>query len=84
MTEIFHEYIGIFVYVYLDDIFVYSNTIEEHERHLGLVFQKLREAQLYLKADKCDLYSKRMDCLGHIIDDWGIHTDKDKMTRIKE
>jgi len=84
MTAIFREFIGRFVHVYLDDIFVYSNSIEEHERHLGLVFDKLRKAQLYLEESKLDLYSKRMDCLGHIIDDRGIHADSDKMARVRE
>jgi Reverse transcriptase (RNA-dependent DNA polymerase) len=69
MTVIFREFIRRFVHVYLDDIFVYSNSIEEHEKHLGLVFNKLRQAQLYLEESKLDLYSKRMDCLGHLIDD---------------
>jgi len=83
MTVIFRDFIGRFVHVYLDDIFVYSNSIEEHERHLGLVFDKLRKAQLYLEESKLDLYSKRMDCLGHIIDDRGIHADTDKMARVR-
>ena len=69
MTIIFQEYIGRFVHVYLDDIFVFSNSIEEHEKHLGLVFDKLRKAQLFLEENKLDLYSKKIDCLGHIIDD---------------
>ena len=48
MTTIFRDYIGRFVHVYLDDIFVYSNSIEEHERHLKLVLDKLHEVQLYM------------------------------------
>jgi hypothetical protein len=84
MTTIFREFIGRFVHVYLDDIFVFSNSIAEHEEHLGLVFDKLRKAQLFLEEKKCDLYSKRMDCLGHIIDDRGIHADVDKMARVRE
>ncbi|KAL1944124.1 hypothetical protein VTO73DRAFT_3309 [Trametes versicolor] len=84
MTWIFRDYIGIFVHVYLDDIFVYSNTIEEHERHLTLVFDRLREQRLYLSRSKLDLYSERMDCLGHIIDDRGLHADADKMSTIRD
>jgi hypothetical protein len=84
MTAIFRDYIGQFVHVYLDDIFVYSDSIEEHEKHLQLVFDKLREAQLWLEESKCQLYAKRMDCLGHIIDDKGIHADPDKMSRIRD
>ena len=46
MTAVFRDYIARFVHVYLDDIFIYSSSIEEHEKHLELVFNKLREAQL--------------------------------------
>jgi RNase H-like domain found in reverse transcriptase/Reverse transcriptase (RNA-dependent DNA polymerase) len=84
MTVIFREFIGRFVHVYLDDIFVYSNSIEEHKKHLGLIFDKLRQVQLYLEESKLDLYSKRMDCLGHLIDDRGIHADSNKMARVHE
>jgi len=84
MTAIFRDYIGRFVHVYLDDIFVYSDSIEDHERHLAAVFDKLRGSELFLEEKKCQLYAKSMDCLGHIIDDRGIHTDPDKMSRIRE
>lgn len=84
MTWIFRDYIGIFVHVYLDDIFVFSNSIEEHERHLKLVFDRLREQRLYLSRAKLDLYSERMDCLGHVIDDQGLHADMDKMATIRD
>src|SRR6202040_1542027 len=84
MTVIFQEYIRRFVHVYLDDIFVFSNSIEEHEKYLGLVFDKLEKAQLFLEESKLDLYSKKMDCLGHIIDDRGIHADSDKMARVRK
>jgi len=82
MTPVFREYIVNFVHVYLDDIFIYSSSIEEHEEHLRMVFNKLREAQLYLSQDKVDLYSKRMDYLSHLITDAGIHADVVKMQKI--
>ena len=46
MNQVFHEYLDKFVVVYLDDIVVYSSTMEEHEHYLRLVFEKLREHQL--------------------------------------
>ena len=58
MTIIFRDYIGRFVHVYLDDIFVYSNSIKEQEKHLKLVFDKLRPAHLYLEESKLNLYFK--------------------------
>ena len=58
MNIIFQDYIGRFVHVYLDNIFVYSNSIEEHKKHLELIFDKLCQAHLYLKESKLDLNSK--------------------------
>jgi hypothetical protein len=48
------------------------------------VFGTLQKNDFYLKKEKCDLYSKRMDCLGHVIDDRGLHADADKMQHIRE
>ena len=53
MNQVFHEYLDKFVVVYLDDIVVYSATMEEHKEHLAKVFLKLREIQLYVKREKC-------------------------------
>ena len=84
MTSIFRDCIGRFMHVYLDDIFIFSDTIEEHEQHLRVVFERLRQHSLYLKWKKCELYADKVDCLGHIIDDQGIHPDSDKLARIRE
>ena len=72
------------MYMYLDDIFIYSNMIEEHEEHLCLMFERLREQQPYLKWAKCELYADKIDCLGHTIDNEGIHVDTDKVACIGE
>ena len=82
MNHIFQEYISIFIHVYLDDIFVFSNSIEEHQHHLKLMFDKIHKYELYLKEEKCKLYTERVECLGHIIDKKGLHVDSDKMARI--
>src|SRR6266481_452895 len=82
MTAVFHEYIVRFVHVYLDDIFIYSSSIDEHEGHLSQVFDNLRSAQLYLSRDKVNLYSQKMDCLGHVITKAGIQACTDKMQKI--
>ena len=70
------------MHVYLDDIFVYSKSIEEHKEHLRVVFERLRKAKLYLKWKKCNLCADHMDCLSHIIDQEGIHIDENKLIRI--
>ena len=47
MNAVFREYIAQFIHVYLDNIFIFSSTIEEHEKHLAMVFNKLHKAKLY-------------------------------------
>ena len=84
MLWIFKDVIGIFVHAYMDDLFIYSNTLEDHNKHLEYVFSMLRKHKLYLEKDKCDLYSDNMDCLGHRVDERGVHADADKMARIRE
>jgi hypothetical protein len=49
MNDMFWEYLDHFVVIYLDDIFIYSKNEEEHEHHVRLVVEKLRERGLYAK-----------------------------------
>ena len=83
MVHIFRNHIGKFVHVYLDNVFVFSFTIEEHEEHLGIVLETLRRAKLFLKGVKVLLYAPSMECLGHLIDDLGLHADSDKMEKVR-
>jgi hypothetical protein len=84
MSVIFADMIAIFVYCYQDDVFVYLFTIESHKQHLKLVFDRLREVKLYLSRnlENIDILSTRMDCLGFIITDEGIHVDTSKVDKI--
>ena len=84
VTAIFWDFLGRFVHVYLDDIFIYSQSICEHIEHIMKVLQWLRESQFYLSRSKLDLFSDKTDCLGHVIDDNCIHTELDKMWQIRE
>jgi hypothetical protein len=49
MMMIFRDFIGIFLHAYLNDLFVYSNSVDEHKKHLALVFDKIHKFQFYLK-----------------------------------
>jgi hypothetical protein len=79
MNKVFMEYLDKFVVVFIDDILIYSKTEEEHEEHLRLVLQKLREHQLYEKFSNCDFWLKEVSFLGHIITDGGISIDLAKV-----
>jgi hypothetical protein len=56
MNGVFIEYLDKFVIVFLDDIFICSKSEKEHEKHLKMVLQILRENQLYAKLIKCSFY----------------------------
>jgi hypothetical protein len=67
MNVVFREYLDKFVIVFLDDILIYSDSEEEHEHHLRMVLQFLREHKLYAKLSKCIFYQKQIHYLGHIM-----------------
>ena len=46
-----------------------------------MVFKKLREHKLYLREEKCELFAAKVNCLGHMIDEKGLHADTDKWPR---
>jgi hypothetical protein len=58
MNNVLSKFLDRFVLVFIDDILVYSKNREEHEKHLKLVLQVLREHQLYAKFSKCDFFQK--------------------------
>jgi hypothetical protein len=67
MNDIFQEWFDDFVIVYIDDILIYSGSLEEHAKHLQKVFQRLRENKLYAKFEKCEFGVMEVDFLGHKI-----------------
>nr|KYP35801.1 Retrovirus-related Pol polyprotein from transposon 17.6 [Cajanus cajan] len=75
MNQIFHLYLDKFVVVFIDDILVYSKNKEEHEEHLKVVLQTLRERQLYAKLSKYDFWLEEVSFLGHVISSGGIAVD---------
>jgi len=67
LLKIFKDLIGKSVLVYMDDLMVMSNSIDEHLKDLRQVFTIFRQANLRLKAKKCSFMSKRVVFLGHVI-----------------
>jgi hypothetical protein len=79
MNKVFMEYLDKFVVVFIDDILVYSRNEEEHEEHLRLILQKLKDNQLYAKFSKCEFWLKEVSFLGHAITGGGIAVDPGKV-----
>nr|ABB46832.2 retrotransposon protein, putative, Ty3-gypsy subclass [Oryza sativa Japonica Group] len=75
MNQVFMEYLDKFVVVFIDDILIYSRTKEEHEEHLRLALEKLREHQLYAKFSKCEFWLSEVKFLGHVISAGGVAVD---------
>lgn len=78
MNQIFSKYVRKFVIIFLDDILVFSETLQEHEEHLRLVFDLLRHHQLFAKLSKCSFAQESIDYLGHVILSAGVATDAEK------
>lgn len=70
--------------VYLDDIVVYSDTLEDHVQHLRQVFQVLRENELYVKKEKCSFAQPEVMFLGNHIKGGKIMMDRAKVRAIEE
>jgi hypothetical protein len=79
MNKVFMEYLDKFVVVFIDDILVYSRGEEEHEGHLQLVLQVLRDHKLYAKLSKCEFWLKQVAFLRHVISKGGISVDPIKV-----
>ena len=84
MNNVFREYLDKFVQVFLDDILIYSRMQEEHEEHLRLVLQCLRERKIYTKLSKCSFFELEIHYLGHVIIGDGIAVDPAKVEAILE
>ena len=82
MNRVICPYLDQFVIVFIDDILVYSRSELEHERHLGLVFQTLRQYQLYAKFNKCEFWLSRVGFLGHVVSADGIYVYPQKVEAV--
>jgi hypothetical protein len=83
MNGVFREYLDKFVILFLGDILVYSKIEEEHENHLRMIFQVIRENQLYAKLSKCSFYQNQIHYLGNIISKEGIAVDPENIEAIR-
>lgn len=84
MNSILHPWLRRFVLVFVDDILIYSSTLEEHIQHLRTVFQVLLKHQLKVKRSKYSFGQQRLAYLGHIISPNGVSTDEDKIQAVRD
>jgi hypothetical protein len=84
MNNVFNKFLDKFVLVFIDNILIYSKNREEHEEHIRLVLQVLREHHLYTKFSKCDLFQNQIHYLGHVISEEWVAVDPDKIRSIMD
>ncbi|TID01823.1 Transposon Tf2-9 polyprotein [Colletotrichum higginsianum] len=84
INHVLSEFIDIFVVVYLDDILIFSPTLELHKEHVHKVLQKLQDAKLLVEAEKCEFHSKKVNFLGYTITPGQIEMEAKKVQAVRD
>ena len=79
MHRVFKPYLDKFVVVFVDDILIYSKSEEEHEDHLRIILQALREHQLCAKFSKCKFWHAEVRFFRHVVSASGVSMDPKKV-----
>jgi hypothetical protein len=82
MASALRKLIGKICHIYLDDIIIWSSTVEEHERHVHLVLAALWKAKLYCNPKKCQFFRLDIEFLSHWISAQGIEPQTSKIDKI--
>eukprot|EP00873_Tetraselmis_striata_P033300 jgi/Tetstr1/453564/TSEL_040532.t1 len=84
MNRILSPYLGKFCVVYLDDVLIYSKTVEEHLEHIRLVLRELQRHHLHIKLSKCSFGRTSVEFLGHIVEAGQIKMDPRKVEAVQQ
>jgi hypothetical protein len=84
MNHVLRTFIGKFVVVYFDDILIYSETLEDHVKHIQCVLAVLREQKLYANLEKCTFWTDKVVFLGFVISGKGVEVDDEKVKVVHE
>ena len=82
MHRVFQPYLDRFVVVFVNNILIYSKSEEDHEGHLRILLQTLREHWLYAKFSKCEFWLTEVRFLGHVISALGVSMDQEKVEAV--
>ena len=84
MNTLFHDMLDRSVVVYLDDILIFSKSLQEHEEHVRQVLQRLQDHSFYCKLKKCSFFQTSCTFLGHKVDQDGVDIDRDKVSAVQD
>ena len=82
MHRVFQPYLDQFVVIFIDDILIYSQSEEEHEGHLRIVLQVLRDHLSYAKFSKCESWFTEVKFLGHMVSASCVSVDPEKVEAV--
>ncbi|KAL0162278.1 hypothetical protein M9458_041674, partial [Cirrhinus mrigala] len=82
VNNVLGDMINHFVFVYLDDVLIFSPFLQLHTQHVRQVLQRLLENQLFVKAEQCEFHAESVTFLGHIISSKGIKPDPAKIEAV--
>ena len=84
MNHVLREFLGKFVMVYFDNIFIYNSSLELHVKHLCVVLNVLRKEKLYANLEKCTFCTEQIAFLGFVVSAKGVQVDYEKVKAIQE
>jgi len=84
VNSIFRDLIGVYLEVYLDDIIIYSSSLEEHRNQLVEVFRRLKSNELQVSLEKCTFMVKELVYLGYRVSTEGVSMVGEKIQAIKD
>ncbi|KAL3980939.1 ETS domain-containing transcription factor ERF [Sarotherodon galilaeus] len=82
VNDVLRDFINHFVFVYLDDILIFSHSVSEHERHVKQVLQRLLENRLFVKVEKCEFHTPTISFLGYVIEQGDLRADPAKVQAV--
>ncbi|XP_020298131.1 uncharacterized protein LOC109862475 [Pseudomyrmex gracilis] len=83
MNKKLKNLVGNSCFVYIDNIIVYGKTIEEHNRNLKTLFERLRQVDLKLQPDKCEYLRPELEYLGHLISERGVQPNLKRIEKVQ-
>ena len=84
MDEVFKGLQGVIMFSYIDDIVIWSNTLDEHIEKFGLIMERLKKARLVLQVDKCKFLERKVSYLGHTLSEKGLEVDSKKIEAVQK
>lgn len=82
ITEISRDLLNQCVIAYIDGILIYSRTKAQHVQHVKMILSRLRDNQLYVKAEKCEFHVSSTEFLGYCISHQGVTMDQTKVAAV--